>query len=34
MSRAVHGDTAFTPCVSTPGNEVSPRFSPDGKWVA
>jgi serine/threonine-protein kinase len=34
MSRAVHGDTALTPYVSTPANEVSPRFSPDGRWVA
>jgi eukaryotic-like serine/threonine-protein kinase len=28
------GDTTMIPLVATPANEYSPRFSPDGRWLA
>ncbi len=33
-SGRVDGDTIAVPVVATPANEVAPRLSPDGRWLA
>jgi len=32
--RPLEGDTALVPFAAGPANEVAPRFSPDGRWLA
>jgi serine/threonine protein kinase len=34
VSRSVQGDTTVFSLAASAANEVSPRFSPDGKWLA
>ena len=34
ITRSVQGDTTVTPFAASAANEVSPRYSPDGKWLA
>jgi serine/threonine-protein kinase len=34
VSGPAQGDTTVTPFAASAANEVSPRFSPDGKWLA
>jgi len=34
VSRSVQGDTAVSSLAASAANETSPRFSPDGKWLA
>jgi hypothetical protein len=33
-SGLLNGDSVAVPVVATPANEVAPRFSPDGRWLA